>query len=545
MEVRNRICSLNPLALIPAAFLLAPLLAQANWCTTVTYDSSVTAHVGGAGGLQCQYATQPICETARGSAMAGVHTTPCVPQGGASNPSIAPGSQQQMLMNGAAMVGNAVGQELGKAIFGDPQAEAAAQAAQAQAAAQAKARAEAEAQRTDQVRDRLLGQMQGVVTSDRSDTLPLMGTTTGTGTGTNFFGKGNGGIALLHDDGGNGAASAAPPQPASIAPDGAAVSVGGVGLMSAAPDAHVSATPTRTAAASGPTKPSPAPANAGGDGLPVVGMGTSVPLIPRAGDPEHLAAGQRYVDCNATRKAYLQLKSGMATQSDWLMRAKARLDDQSRERRKLDQEQKVFMVKTLFELTKDLSLDMGMVKQELEAGRLAQLSPERQEQVHKALETLSTSYDAINKWKEAYAAGHEFGEKMQEGQSDGAQREGVERLLSEQDRGQGLAHLAQLSRNLLDSTLAAEKLLVDSGLAEEGGKELAKDTFGPLGTLAFTAAKIGVIDVPEAAYNDYLTTSELNEAYLHYDELKHIYDDLQERIANDHADLVQYCRYEG
>jgi hypothetical protein len=162
----------------------------------------------------------------------------------------------QMMGAGVAGIGGAI---VLQSLFGDKESDAAAQAAAAQAAAQAKARADAEAQRTDQVRDRLLGQMQGVVTSDRSDDVALMGTTTGTG--TNFFGSGNGGIQLLHSGDG---ASASTPQPPAIAPDSAAVSIGGVGLMSAAPDGRAAAAQPsmQMASATTPANPRPAPVRA-------------------------------------------------------------------------------------------------------------------------------------------------------------------------------------------------------------------------------------------------------------------------------------------
>jgi len=89
---------------------------------------------------------------------------PDTPSGGGGSSGGATGGmtpQQQIMMQGAATVGYAVGQELHKALFGDPAEEAAKQAAAAQAAELARQRQLAEEKRKEEAKKRLLGQGDG------------------------------------------------------------------------------------------------------------------------------------------------------------------------------------------------------------------------------------------------------------------------------------------------------------------------------------------------------------------------------------------------
>lgn len=117
--------------------------------------------------------------------------------------------QNQLMMRGAAAVGNAIGQELGKMLFGNGAEDAAAAQAreQAEAAERAEqaARTAAAMQRANETRDRLLGEMQGRVTTDNPP-LQLMGTLNpGASGGLELMhGESTGDLQLMHGDDGQG-----------------------------------------------------------------------------------------------------------------------------------------------------------------------------------------------------------------------------------------------------------------------------------------------------------------------------------------------------
>ena len=112
------------------------------WCSTISYSAGLSSGMDsmfGAGTAQSRqgpacFDSQMACESARQSASNGVSTTPCVQQGGPSGalqgsqsslPGLTP--MQDAIIGAAAgvaaTVGNAIGEGIAKAIFGDPVAE--------------------------------------------------------------------------------------------------------------------------------------------------------------------------------------------------------------------------------------------------------------------------------------------------------------------------------------------------------------------------------------------------------------------------------------
>jgi hypothetical protein len=143
------------LAILGAA--AGPVLAQSQDFTN-TINDAYTATGG-----------QPIATpTASCAYNCDVSSPP--PQVRAPNPAAVAAQQQrimqqqmqmQMMQQGAAMIGNAIGQQLGKALFGDPQAEAAQRLAAQQAAQQAEAQRQ-EALRQQQLQqDAMAARLQG------------------------------------------------------------------------------------------------------------------------------------------------------------------------------------------------------------------------------------------------------------------------------------------------------------------------------------------------------------------------------------------------
>jgi hypothetical protein len=450
------------------------------------------------------------------------------------------------LVQGAGMIGNALGKALGDAIFGNPQQDTANQAAATKAAEQQRQADEQQRQAEEQRRaeelrrqeiakQRILSQLKG---SESSPGLALKtgdedSPLTDIGTGTKAFGLGRSpsqDTSVLKLKLGDDADT--------IKSDSNATNVGGTGITRGQADHSASVNPGTHAEVSAP------PAIKGlqlklGDDAPSVSPGQTVALIPRQGDPEHLAKGGRYVDCDATRTVYIRIKKGMPVQLDWLNRTKARLDGELRERRDIDHDEKVYMVQTIFETSKDMALDMGAMKAGLSREKLVHLSPERQEQILKYAEKLSFAYDGLTKSPEAARAGFEFGTKEME-----ISRDSAERILSSADSRRNLIALQQRINEFAKSVSNFKQAMVDSGLAEEIGKEGSRYLGGPLGGLAFTAGKIS-LDITVMTGNDYLNEQQLQQAHSQYDNLKYLYDGLQETIANDHADLVQYCEFKG
>lgn len=93
------------------------------------------------------------------------------PRGSAAPAPSGPNPQQQLIQQGVAIGAYAIGQELHKAMFGDPASDAARQAAEAARVAEQKRRDEEAARRAEEAKQRLLGESKG---SD-PNSLSLMG----------------------------------------------------------------------------------------------------------------------------------------------------------------------------------------------------------------------------------------------------------------------------------------------------------------------------------------------------------------------------------
>jgi len=206
------------------------------------------------------------------------------------------------MMQGAAILGNAMGQAIGDMLFGNPQQDAANQAEaarRAQAAAQAaeQQRQAEEARRAEEERQaiarqqRILGSLKGMESSDTGlslktgdDEPPL----TDMGTGTKFFGLGRSpsqDTSTLQLKLGDDAAA-----PINASPQ--AVSTGGAGLLSGPADTPPSPnTVTNTKTFYPITHQDRELKLKLGDDAPGLPLNKPVALIPRQGDPEHLATG--------------------------------------------------------------------------------------------------------------------------------------------------------------------------------------------------------------------------------------------------------------
>jgi len=88
--------------------------------------------------------------------------------------------------------------------------------------------------------------------------------------------------------------------------------------------------------------------------------------------------------------------------------------------------------------------------------------------------------------------------------------------------------------------LRLNKLVVDSGLAETAGEELAKYGFGPAGALSFRVAKFG-IDSAYVTGKQILNEQDIAQARATYDHLRSQYSQAEEKVNNARSDLAQMC----
>ncbi len=400
-----------------------------------------------------------------------------------------------------------------------PEQQAAAAAQQAQEEAAARERAAAEIRRTDAIRDRLLGQMQGVVTTqDTSSSLPLMGT----GTGTNFFGKGNGGIQLLHSGdaaGGAPSGAAAAAEPNAIALDPLSASGGAAGITAGRPDAviRVARQPT---AGDGTVQPPPlsggAPASvelasaASAGDAPTVSVGQTVALIPRSGDPEHLAAGQRYVDCKATRTLYQRMAAGMPAQRDWLQRTQAQIDGSLRERRRLDEESRDLLIENSIDALRDLIWQTDILHMRIQSMKGAGMSAEQSREWLKSMKELNEWYEKIHNGSKLYDAAGKYHEEW-----------------------------SSLGDEVHEHVAAIHELLEKSGAYDSLGKKIATG-LGPEAVIAFSTARL-VFDAGALEAGSTLNDEDLARARAQYEFLRQQYSLMAERVGDAKQDLAQYC----
>jgi len=96
----------------------------------------------------------------------------------------------------------------------------------------------------------------------------------------------------------------------------------------------------------------------------------------------------------------------------------------------------------------------------------------------------------------------------------------------------------RLSRQVAD---LADKLLMDSGIAEKAGEELAGKLWGPLGELGFRGAKLS-IDLSVAVGKGMISKTEYEAAQRHLETMKTQYKRAEERMTELDRDLGELCK---
>lgn len=200
--------------------------------------------------------------------------------------------------------------------------------------------------------------------------------------------------------------------------------------------------------------------------------GELTPKLLRDGTPESGAKGYRIVDCNQTRKTREKLNKGLPQQREAIDRTEKQISSAKTEGAKAWGELSITAKEAAITEAKDFAFDTlrttGKVRKRLKELELAGKIDA------KTVRNLSFSLEAVDK-------GAQSVKKLKLSGSAGAQY-GVDHFDAE---------LGQSTSSLWGEIKSANRLFVESGVAEELGENLSKG-LGPLGPVGFRAAKTAI-----------------------------------------------------
>ncbi len=217
------------------------------------------------------------------------------------------------------------------------------------------------------------------------------------------------------------------------------------------------------------------------DDAPAVGGGT--PQLLRTDENPGSAPGHRVVDCAGAKTIRDRLQKGLDGQLKVIEKTEEQLKAAKESSKDAKEEAArtaaLAAVKEATVVAKDTAKEMEKLKKVLEKLKLAnKVPPEKARKLIEGAVELHDLADANVKKYKSFKAGKEYQEKMSEGNYS-------------------------LTKHLNEY----RALLVESGIAEEGGEMLAETAGGPVGALAFRAAKTG-IDLGAAGYQVYFSEKE-------------------------------------
>jgi len=528
--------------------LIAAIAASVTMVAHATeYCVTWSMHGGGmsSSGTQC-FPDENTCKAAvvKATTQLGETTGSCMPRAsGATTNGSATGDPNAMMTQGLAnsmagamtndptRFGSGLGQ-LGAglildSLFGGPSPEE--QAREAQLAEQqrrdaeqrAQVEREIEARRLEEQKQRVLGALKGL-DAESEQTKPDSGVLVGGQ--TNFFGIGTGtGLQLkpVQDN-----------DPVNRITDAIAGSpVTSAGISSGAADKAPVVNPGSTGPVSlggMPLKGLDSPAPLPTDPAPVLALNQTVALIPRNGDPEHLAKGQRIVDCKATRQFYDRLAKGMPVQREWLEHMQEQLFEARRERHEQREETSKMLREDTIDTLKDLMWQSDVLRAELNGLNQTGMSLDKRKALAHAVREVSEIYDGAVLGKKTVEAGEPYAEAL-----IGSKPE----TYGDYNTGKLIAKPTSLE----DKTKALLKFLSDSGLLEEEGKNLSEH-LGPEAVMLFTIAKLD-IDVWSNAYGEHITDTQLEDIKRNESTLREQIDQIDGRLQEASQDLNQYCSH--
>jgi hypothetical protein len=239
-------------------------------------------------------------------------------------------------------------------------------------------------------------------------------------------------------------------------------------------------------------------------------LGQTVALIPRGADPEHLAPGQRYVDCKATRTLYERMAAGMPAQRDWLRRTQAQIDGSLRERHQLDEESRDFLIENSIDTLRDLVWQTDILRMRIQSMKGAGMSAEQIREWLKSMKELNEWYERIHNGSKLYDAAGKYHEEW-----------------------------SSLGDEVHERMAAIHKLLEQSGAYDSLGKQIATG-LGPEAVIAFSTARL-VFDAGALEAGSTLNDEDLERARAQYEFLRQQYGLIAERVSDAKQDLTQYC----
>ena len=228
------------------------------------------------------------------------------------------------------------------------------------------------------------------------------------------------------------------------------------------------------------------------------------------GNPEHIARGQRYVDCDSARKLYEQMSVGLPVQRDWLDRTKTQLESATHERKAISKEQEEFLIKSTYDNARALMWKMDILQARIRKMKMDGIPLVQRKVWEKTMKKYSDTYDRLDKGVKSFEAGGNFGNSF---------------------------HVAGKDARDIASELGM--LLDKSGIGDEGIKELAH-LLPPAYEIGFIAGKL-FIDAGFLDWKNNVNEAELARAQATYDTLKFHYDQAQEKVDNAKSDLAQFC----
>ena len=544
----NRMSSL-PVWLVPFSIMIFAQCAYADVCTTWSF------HGGGSSSsgrecfpdlATCQAAIKVAgkkngdgetfggCVSGSGSNSTGSATTTSDP-----NAMVTQGLGNAMagaMTNDPTRFGSGLGQVgaglVLETLFGGPtpqeQARAAqiAQAQRQEAEQRAAAELQAEQLRLEQQRQRLLGMMKAL-DSDRAEPSSDLKSDGGTQVGgqSNFFGIGSAtGVQLKPIDSADNAnqiAMANTPATGTASPAGiTAGAADKAPAINPGPSGSLTVGGMKLKDIDGESPPR-------ADSTPVIALGQTVALIPRSGDPEHLAPGERVVDCKATRQFYVHLAKGMPMQRDWLDKLQEQLADAHKERREQYEQTREMIKEDTIGTLKDLMWQSDVLRAELNGLNKTGMSLEKRKALVHALNLVNEVYDGADLGKKTIEAGEPYAEALIERKPE---------TYGDYSTGRLLVKKTSLS----DKTTALFKFLADSDLLAEEGKSLS-EKLGPQALMLFTIAKLD-IDVWSNVYGEQITAAQYEQAKQNESTLREQINKIDGQLKDAMEDLNQYCK---
>lgn len=224
------------------------------------------------------------------------------------------------------------------------------------------------------------------------------------------------------------------------------------------------------------------------------------------------APGQPYVDCTHATERYDRLNRGLGVQRDAIRRTEALLAALREERTAGTKEARDQLMERTLDTLESHAADQLELMKELREKALALPTPADATKAAARLKwmeqvsTLQNSVTALQALANAFEAGQAYGTEVQRG-----------------------------SHTVAEHLRAANKLFVDSGLAESIGGELAK-AGGPVGVAAFEGS-LSLLDHLVAEQSDWDRLLEEQRAADNLNRMTGALNNVEEKMAN----LVQDC----